>query len=191
GLPDLVEVPVEEIEHRGVACHLEHELAEGPEAEEAERPVLERHAQVVLGGTDRGGEVVVPEETHLLLQAARGRLHHALDPPRAERREPVGIVVGLAGSLGAAARYRDQPRDRPGVAVAEVLRDVLGARPESRPVEPGDLVLLPPEGHRRGPAVTRTAASAKGTIRERRRVGSGRPMRWTGPGSETKVPPRR
>ena len=146
GLAGAVPAPVEELEHRRVLGDLVDERLQRAEPVEAERPVLVRHPEVVLDGTRAGGEVVVPEETHLLLEPARRGLHHPLDPPRLDLLEAVG-VVDADRRAGARRADRHELLDGALLAHAHVAPDVARAAAETGAGEEVSRVLFVPDDH--------------------------------------------
>ena len=85
-------------QHRGVARDLHQQPGERAQAEAAEELVLAQHQLRRPDAVARGGEPVVPDERHPLVQRLR-RAHHPVEPPElvvapaVVRRELVPAVV--------------------------------------------------------------------------------------------------
>ena len=164
-LPGPVPAAVEELEHRGALGHLVDERLQRPETVEAEGPVLERHPEVVLDRARAAGEVVVPEEAHLLLGPARAGLHHPLRPPGLDLPEALG-VVGSHRRAGARRAHRDQPLHRALLARADVACGVADAPAEAGASQEVGGVLFIPDHHGDPP---RRPCSTRPSCGERRK----------------------
>ena len=103
---------VEERPHRGVLHHVGQQRRERAERAAAEDRVLAQHQRRVLVAR---GEVVVPEEHHLLFQRPRGA-DHAVHPPEHVVAVLVGRVQGHGLGPGQQRRLaavgRQQPAQR-------------------------------------------------------------------------------
>jgi hypothetical protein len=105
----------------------------------AEHAVLIEHQDRVLHLGHAGGEMVVPEESHLLAQGV-ATLHHAIEPPAAELiagvvavgSDPAGVDQGLGG-LGSKGPTLKQEVERALRAEAVGLQELVAAGAERRP----------------------------------------------------------
>ncbi len=130
GLPLDVAVGVEPDEHGRVPADRLEQRAELAQGVRPQQHVLAEHQDRVLHLGEAGGEVVVPEQRHLLAQRVAA-LEHAVQPPAAEL---IAVVVALGGDP-ADVDQRLQRSRRPRAARgagARASRRGRGARPRRR-----------------------------------------------------------
>ena len=113
---------VEERPHRGVLHHVGQQRRERAERAAAEDRVLAQHQRRVLVAR---GEVVVPEEHHLLFQRPRGA-DHPVHPPEHVVAVLVGRVQGHGLGPGQQRRLAPVGRQQPAQRVAATAVRPLG-----------------------------------------------------------------
>ena len=148
---------VEPDEHRRVLADGLQHRTEPPQGVLAQQAILPEHQLGVLDLGEAGGEVVVPEQGHLLAERVAA-LEHAVQPPAPELAAVVVATGGDAADIHQGLRdllglgpSPEQQVERGARAEALGLVEILATGPEARPAIEVGGPLASPRIFGRGP----------------------------------------